>query len=191
MKQFLHLLYQKKNDEINFFLDGRYICASEVAWRLLGFDIHNRFSSVEQGEKNVSFKQHDNLIQVAAKATKRLSKLEGWFEANKIIPEARQFTYHEFPQYFTWKAYINRWKIRERGTVFGRLSDVHESSGETFFLRMILMHQKGATSFRDLRTINGIVYNTYKEACDALGLLKDDRQWHVAMSENSVHAMPY
>ncbi|XP_074364503.1 uncharacterized protein LOC141705465 [Apium graveolens] len=52
------------------------------------------------------------------------------------------------------------------------------------------MHNRGATSYKDLRTVNGFVYNTFKEACDALGLLKDDKQWHVAMSENVVHAMP-
>lgn len=52
------------------------------------------------------------------------------------------------------------------------------------------MHIKGATSYKDLRTVNGIVCGTFKETCDALGLLKDDRQWHVAMSENSIHAMP-
>lgn len=187
----------KSNDEIKNFLDGRYICASEAAWRLLGFDIHHRFPTVErlsvhlEGEKSVSFKQHENLQDVAEKAKKRFSKLEGWFQANKNIPEARQFTYHQFPQNFTWKQDQNRWKIRERGTVFGRLSDVHASSGETFYLRMILMHIKGATSFKDLRTVNGIVYNTYKEACDALGLLKDDKQWDVAMTENSNHAMPF
>lgn len=55
---------------------------------------------------------------------------------------------------------------------------------------MILMHNKGATSYKDLRTINGIMYNSFKEACAALGLLKDDSQWHVALSENGVHAMP-
>ncbi|XP_074323043.1 uncharacterized protein LOC141659989 [Apium graveolens] len=130
----------KQTDEIKIFLDGRYICASEAAWRLLGFDIHNRFPAVErllvhlEGEKNVSFKQHDNLKAVADKAMKRFSKLEGWFEANKNTPHAREFTYHQFLQNFTWKADECRWKIRERGTVFGRLSDVHASSGDTFFL---------------------------------------------------------
>ncbi|XP_074352575.1 uncharacterized protein LOC141691715 [Apium graveolens] len=114
-----------------------------------------------EGEKSVSFKQHENLQDVAEKAKKRFSKLEGW------------------------------WKIRERGTVFGNLSDVYASSGETFYLRMILMHIKGATSFKDLRTVNGIVYNTYKEPCDALGLLKDDKQWDVTMTENFNHVMPF
>ncbi|XP_074327314.1 uncharacterized protein LOC141665237 [Apium graveolens] len=90
----------KSNDEIKKFLDGRYICASEAAWRLLGFDIHHRFPTVEhfpvhlEGEKSVSFKQHENLQDVAEKDKKRFSKLEGWFQANKNIPEARQFTYH-------------------------------------------------------------------------------------------------
>lgn len=187
----------RTTDEIKNFLDGRYICASEAAWRLLGFDIHHRFPAVEglpvhlEGEKSVSFKQHDNLKDGAEKAKKRCSKLEGWFEENKNIPEAKEYTYPQFPQFFTWKPDLCKWKVRERGTVFGRLSDVHASSGETFFLRMILMHVKGATSYRDLRTVNGVLYNSFKEACDALGLLKDDRQWHTAMSENTIHAMPY
>lgn len=184
-------------DEINNFLDGRYICASEASWRLLGFDIHHRFPTVErlpvhlEGEKNISFKQNDNLKDVADKAKRRYSKLEGWFEAKKTCFEARKFIYHQFPPFFTWKANQARWKIRERGTVFGRLTDVHASSGETFFLRMILMHNRGATSYRDLKTVNGVFYSTFKQACDGLGLLKDDRQWHVTMAENAVHAMPH
>ena len=168
----------KTTDEIKNFLDGRYICGSEAAWRLLGFEIHHRFPSIDrlpvhmEGEKNVSFKQHDNLAQVAEKARRRFSKLEGWFEANKKYVEARQYTYTQFPQFFTWKTDVCERKIRQRGQFFGRLSDVHASSGESFFLRMMLMHIKGATSYRDLRTVGGTVYNTFKEACDALGLLK-------------------
>lgn len=67
---------QKSNDEIKNFLDGRYKCAAEAAWRILGFDIHHRFPSVErlpvdmEGEKNVSFKPHENLKHVAEKAKK-------------------------------------------------------------------------------------------------------------------------
>ena len=186
----------KTTDEIKSFLDGRYICASEAAWRLLGFEIHHRYPTIDrlpvhmEGEKNVSFKQNDNLAEVAEKARKRFSKLEGWFEANKKYAEARQYTYTQFPQFFTWKSDICEWKMRQRGQVFGRLSDVHASSGESFFLRMMLMHVKGATSYQDLRTVGHTVYNTFKEACDALGLLKDDRQWDIAMTENASHAMP-
>lgn len=46
-------------------------------------------------------------------------------------------------------------------------------------------------SFTDLCTVNGVVYDTFKEACAALGLLNNDNQWHDALSENSNSAMPF
>lgn len=137
------------------------------------------------GGKTVSFKSKDNLVEVAKKADSRKSKLEAWFIAKKIIPIAREYTYQDFPRGFTWQPGYCKWKIRERGIVVGRISEVHASSGDAFFLRMLLLHIKGATSFKDLRTVNGQVYETFKEACDALGLLKDDNQWHAALKENS------
>lgn len=184
------------NNEIKHYLDGRCVCAVEAAWRLFGFDIHYRFSSVKRllvhapGEKNVTFRSGDNLTKVVEKAAGKNSKLEGWFIANQTIPEAKNYTYTQFPEAFTWKVDQGKLKMRERGNVVGRLCDVHASAGDTFFLRMILMQRKGATSFKDLRTVNGKVYSSFKEVCDALGLLKDDNQWHIAMSENVVSAMP-
>lgn len=187
---------KKNNNEIKQYLDGRYVCAVEAAWRLFGFDIHYRFPAVERlpvhcpGEKNVTFNSKENLQSIVDKASSKNSKLEGWFIANKTLFGAKEYTYMEFPQYFTWKADKGKWKEREKGTVVGRIIDIHTSAGETFFLRMLLMHVKGSTSFEDLRTVNGKVYKTFKEACDALGLLKDDRQWHVALQENALSAMP-
>lgn len=55
---------------------------------------------------------------------------------------------------------------------------------------MLLMRIKGATSFNDLRTVDGKLYETFKEACDALGLLKDDNQWSEALRENARTAFP-
>ncbi|XP_074352461.1 uncharacterized protein LOC141691590 [Apium graveolens] len=124
----------KSMDEIKNFLDGRYICVSEAAWRLLGFDIHHRFPSVErlyvlmEDEKCVLFKPHDDLGDVVERAKIRFTKLEGWFEANKSFPEARQYTYEEFPTYFTWKADLCKWKARERGQVSSKLVIVQQNS---------------------------------------------------------------
>ncbi|XP_074376962.1 uncharacterized protein LOC141718477 [Apium graveolens] len=106
----------KTIDEVRHFLDGRYVCASEAAWRLLGYDIHYRYPSVErlpvhvEGSKNVTFNNNDNLEEVATKASNRKSKLEAWFVANKIIPGARDYTYQEFPQGFTWLPGQSEWK---------------------------------------------------------------------------------
>ncbi|KAL8152632.1 hypothetical protein V2J09_010392, partial [Rumex salicifolius] len=56
-------------------------------------------------------------------------------------------------------------KIREKGTFVGRICHA------------LLNHIKGPTSYEELRTIEGVVYSTFKEACYALGLLDDDKEY--------------
>ena len=60
---------------------------------------------------------------------------------------------------------------------------VHPGSGERYFLRMLLNIIPGAISFQHLRTINGIIYNTFRDACGALGLLQDDKEWDLCLRE--------
>ncbi|XP_074374064.1 uncharacterized protein LOC141714444 [Apium graveolens] len=72
----------------------------------------------------------------------------------------------------------------------GRLAEVHAKTGELLYLRMLLLRCKGALSFSQLRTIDGTTYDTFKEACGALGLLNNDKQWHDALEENAFSAMP-
>ena len=44
-------------------------------------------------------------------------------------------------------------------------------------MRQLLGVVSGPRSFEHLRTVNNIVYGTYKEACIARGLLEDDQEW--------------
>ncbi|KNZ81192.1 hypothetical protein J132_02389 [Termitomyces sp. J132] len=48
---------------------------------------------------------------------------------------------------------------------------------------MLLTVVTNATSWADLRTVNGHTYPTYKEACKALGLLEDDAEWRQCLTE--------
>ena len=50
---------------------------------------------------------------------------------------------------------------------------------------MLLHHKKGATSFQDVRTHESVVYDTYKAAANAMGLLSDDKEIVYAMQETS------
>ncbi|XP_074355786.1 uncharacterized protein LOC141695440 [Apium graveolens] len=50
--------------------------------------------------------------------------------------------------------------------------------------------KKGSMSFEDLKTVNGHIHETFKEACAALGLLQNDNQWHEAIFENSHTSLP-
>ena len=48
----------------------------------------------------------------------------------------------------------------------------------------------GAVSFQDLRTVNGVVHETFKDACIALRLCKDDNQWRDCLDEAKQYARP-
>ena len=48
---------------------------------------------------------------------------------------------------------------------------------------MLLNIVCGATSFENLRTVNGILYPSFKEACIALGLLQNDEEWDLCLKE--------
>nr|XP_017237579.1 PREDICTED: uncharacterized protein LOC108210701 [Daucus carota subsp. sativus] len=181
-------------NEIKQYLDGRYVCASEAIWRIYGFHIHLRSPSVErlpihlEDMQTITFNSNELLTNVAKRASFRLSKLQAWFQANREYPWARDLYYQEFPGSFVWDANSTRWTPRKQGFVVGRMNSTYASSGDLFYLRMILTRVKGAMSFRDLRTVNGQVYKTFKDTCNALGLLENDMEWHEAIKENAHHA---
>nr|GEU81830.1 DNA helicase [Tanacetum cinerariifolium] len=56
-------------------------------------------------------------------------------------------------------------------------------SGDLFYFRMLLSHQKGCKSLVEVRTVNGQVLPTYQATCEALGLLGDDKEWDIALEE--------
>ncbi|GJY32097.1 DNA helicase [Tanacetum coccineum] len=72
---------------------------------------------------------------------------------------------------------------RRNSGLIGRLANVHPTSDELFFLRMLLCHQKGCKTFKDIRTVNKRLHPTFRAACKALGLLGDDKEWHIALEE--------
>jgi len=57
------------------------------------------------------------------------------------------------------------------------------TSGERFYLRLLLTAVAGAQSFQALKRVDGIAYPTYKGACYARGLLEDDREWDQCLQE--------
>ncbi|KAL4286250.1 hypothetical protein AHAS_Ahas19G0067400 [Arachis hypogaea] len=78
---------------------------------------------------------------------------------------------------------LMEWKPRQRGFSIGRLSFTHPSSGELFYMRMLLNVQRGCNSFRSIRTVNGVTYDTFQEACSTMGFLIDDKEYVSAIKE--------
>lgn len=59
-----------------------------------------------------------------------------------------------------------------------------------YCLRVLLLHVPGPTSFEDLRTVDGVVAPTFKDACIRRQLLEDDTEWDSALEEASTFQMP-
>ncbi|KAG2544672.1 hypothetical protein PVAP13_9KG177801 [Panicum virgatum] len=185
-------------DEIKEYLDCRYVTPNDAAWRLLQFDIHYTNPSVERLavhlplENGVLYTEDDYLDQVIENPSNLITKLTAWFDANQQYPEARQYTYVEFPEHWTWHGDGKYWHIRRnsRGKV-GRIANVAPNEGERFYLRMLLHIVKGAQSYSDLRTVASHKHPTFRAACEALGLLGDDQEWFHAMADAAHWALPY
>ena len=80
---------------------------------------------------------------------------------------ARELLYADFPRRFTWKLNRKTWRERKIGLAIGRMHSVRPNDHERFYLRLLLNHVHGATSFEDMRTVtrNGrtVTYGTFVE----------------------------
>ncbi|CAN1256883.1 ATP-dependent DNA helicase PIF1 [Linum perenne] len=115
--------------------------------------------------------------------------LTEWFLLNRTCPSARQYTYSEMPNAFIWDKQASQWTPRKKGFAIGRVRSIPPRAGDVFYLRMLLSKIPGALSFEHLRTVHGVVYKDYQEACQALGLLSNDNEWNSVMAEVSQWAM--
>ena len=108
-----------------------------------------------------------------------------WMECNERYEEARALTYVEFPTKFVWKLDDRQWEPRQKGFSIGRIHAVSPKLGEAYFLRILLNKIKGPRSFEEIRTVNGHICPTFRDACYALGLLEDDKEYIDAIEEAS------
>ncbi|KAE9208495.1 hypothetical protein PF005_g12200 [Phytophthora fragariae] len=60
-----------------------------------------------------------------------------------------------------------------------------------FYMRVLLCHRKGPQSFEQLRTVDGVTYETYRQAALKLGYLEDDAEWVACMTEAAAFKKPY
>ncbi len=176
-------------DEIKQYMNCRFVSASEAIWRIFGFFIHEHHPSVEwlsfhlPGEKSILYEDHDDLRDVVRAHEESMTKFQAWMHCNSVDDFARTLTYIQFPEHFVWNRQIKQWTRRRRGRSIGRIYFVHPTAGERFYLRMLLNVIKGPRSYEEIRTVHGVPYATYREACSALGLLDGDGEWHQCLRE--------
>lgn len=184
------------NDEIQMYINCRYISPPEAAWRIFEYPIHSRHPPVEllqvhlPMEQNIVFGRNESLKSVIAREGLEETMLTAWFDVNSVKEntEARKLTYVQFPSKFVWHDNEKVWTLRKKGFALGRMAHVHPASGELYYLRLLLNTRKGCTNFTSIKTIHGIVHPSYQAACRALGLLGDDKEWTEALTNAATTA---
>ncbi|XP_020082082.1 uncharacterized protein LOC109705725 [Ananas comosus] len=176
-------------DEIKKYLDCRYLSAYEAVWRLFQFDIHCRDPTVERLTihlplmNNIVYHEMQTLDDILRRPDVTKTMFTEWMATNQVYDDARELTYVEFPTKWVWHSDDKIWTKRKKGHRIGRIVYIHPNSGELYFLRMLLNKVKGARNYTEIRTVNGIIYETFRAACDALELLGDDLEWRHPFEE--------
>lgn len=190
----------KNKDEISCYQSGRYLSSAEAVYRILEFDIHRHYPPVQALDVHLEngqriFFNPDDLLERLENPSN--TTLLAFFKLCREDNFARTLLYSEVPSYFTLKSgKVFQKRVAHGGgvpvsghpsyykhNVIGRLHSVSPRMNDCFHLRMLLNHVVGPTSFEFLRTVNGVVYSTYQEACGALNLLDDDTHWEATLSE--------
>ncbi|GBN83040.1 hypothetical protein AVEN_39393-1 [Araneus ventricosus] len=83
-------------------------------------------------------------------------------------------------------------KRRTRGCnkIVPRMYVVNDKDAERFYLRMLLLHAPGATSFKFLRTVENVIYDTFKQASFHRHLRNSDEEWNRFLHNASTYQMP-
>lgn len=70
----------------------------------------------------------------------------------------------------------------------GRIYTVHPKQDECFYLRLLLVNIRGPTSFEHLRTVDGVLCATFREASQRMNLLENDNHWDATLADATVSA---
>ncbi|CAE1175580.1 unnamed protein product [Acanthosepion pharaonis] len=192
-------------DEIQDFLAGRVISSTANPWHIFSFPIHERFPAIVQlavhlENDELRYFSADVAMNVAART--KDTTLTAFFKLCRQDEFARTLLYPDVPSYYVWTK-KNTWARRKgRANVEGYpgvKKTLHSegysrfpiATGMFFYLRLLLHEVSGPTSYNNLRTVNGVLYDTFREACLRLGLLGDDSQWDATMAEGALLKMPF
>ncbi|PKA47984.1 ATP-dependent DNA helicase PIF1 [Apostasia shenzhenica] len=72
---------------------------------------------------------------------------------------------------------------KKKQKVIGRIALANLAEGERYYLRLLLNHVKGPTSFTDLQTYQNIQYNSFQDAAITRGLLDSDNNINECLAE--------
>ncbi|XP_016178392.1 uncharacterized protein LOC107620783 [Arachis ipaensis] len=145
-------------DEIKQFYDCRYLVPCESAGRLFAFDIHHKWPSIQRLIFHLPGNQ--NLL----------------FADHDKIPEIVEKNKYKDTMFTAWM---------QANLKFSHGNKLLYSKFPNHFVYLRDSQEWGCKSFESIRTVDGVVYDSFKAACNALGLLSDDQEFINAIKETA------
>lgn len=177
---------------------SRYVSPPEALWRLFSYRLHGTSHNVVR--LPVHLEGFHTVYFVPGQEQERLqnprvgrTKLTAFFELNVTDEQVRQYLYQDIPLHNTWVSGACTWRRRQRAmatVTLCRMYAVNPLDRDRFILRLLLLHKMGPQSFQDMKTVDGIMHNTYAGAVVALGLLENDRALMDSMAESALIDTP-
>ena len=170
----------------------------EATFRIFAFALHDKSHTIvrlqihQPNLQSVVFSP-DNVQGALDNAARDRTMLLQWFALNIRDQNARRLLYTEVPKYYTWNDREYLWKNRKTAPdnrIISRIYSISPRNVELYHLRILLHNVRGAQSFKALRTVNGVVYDTFCAAAIALNLVDNDEQWRRTMQEAAREKMP-
>ena len=141
-------------DEPARFQAGRYVGCAESCWRSFHFGLHHEDPSITRlqvhlkDQQSQVFSDQADIERLAANPP--TSTFQGWFDANKHDPDARDVLYADFPTKYVWNKKQGVWSKRKRGNTIGRMYSAHPIEGERYALSCNLPQIHGWNNKHDL-----------------------------------------
>ena len=183
-------------DEIAQYIEGRYLGPVEAEWRVNEYPIQERSHSVIQLPIHDEYNREvvapanankEELQRALTKESKLIAtmKLKQENQLHALMNTyPRDLLYVEIPKYYTWNDKQHKWCERKKDSnIIGRIYGVSPMRINEYYIRLLLTRQTNYASFTELRTVNEQEYPTYREACIALGLVKNDDEWRACLNE--------
>lgn len=139
----------------------------------------------EAGNPPITWEEGMTDEQLRARLAAAKSPLMAWFEYNAQHHHGdhRNLLFRQFPTFFVWLS--PRWVPRQRGNVIARVYVAYPSQGEVFYIRLLLTERRGVISFEDLRTVDDVLCDTFREAARRLGMVEDNSAWQTMFDETA------
>ena len=162
------------HDEVTKYLDTRYISAPEAYWRLAEYKMHEKSHSIirlalHMPKQQPVYFSEGNHEAAAKSASEKDTMLTAYFKYNET--HHTPYTYSEFPKQFVFNKQKREWSPRQQrgGSIIGRMYSASPKDMEKYCLPV-----PGATSFENIKMVDGQLASSFTEACILRNILASD-----------------